>query len=39
MLFIPSVARALFMSFSVAYTHRTFERILTSIVGAILTNP
>jgi len=38
MLFIPSVARALFMSFSVAYTHRTFERMLTLIVGAILTN-
>ena len=38
MLFLPSVARALFMSFSVAYTHRTFERMLTLIVGAILTS-
>jgi len=37
MLSIPSAARALFMSFSVAYTHPTFERILTLTVGAILT--
>lgn len=38
MLFIPSVARTLFMSFSVAYTRPTFERILALIAGTILTS-
>ena len=34
---LPSAAEPLFMSFSIAFTHPTFQRILPLAVGAILT--
>ena len=37
MLSIPSAARSLFMSFSVAFTEPTFRRVIPLMVGAILT--
>ena len=37
MLSLPSAARPLLMSFSVAFTRPTFVRILVLAVGAILT--
>jgi len=37
MLSIPSEAKTLFMSFSVAFTERTFQRILPLTIGAIIT--
>jgi hypothetical protein len=37
MLFIPSAARSLLMSFSVAFTEPTFRRVIPLVVGAILT--
>jgi len=37
MLSIPSAARSLLMSFSVAFTEPTFRRVIPLVVGAILT--
>jgi len=37
MLSIPSAAEPLFMSFSIAFTRPTFQRILRLAIGAILT--
>jgi hypothetical protein len=37
MLSIPSAAKPLFMSFSIAFTQPTFQRILPMAIGAILT--
>ena len=37
MLTIPSVAEPIFMSFSIAFTQPTFQRILPLAIGAILT--
>ena len=37
MLCIPSAAQSLFMSFSIAFTQPTFQRVLPLVIGAILT--